>query len=110
MQVMNVAAKVEKQGFGTKMYSKFEEFMRREGYSIIVWYPADNNVAPKFWGSQGFKSRRILPMQERLRQGADGIIKEKDVATGEILPLWEKDITKKTLPRRAAANYSFKEA
>lgn len=66
---------------------------------MVVLYPADNESAPKFWGSLGFKERDSM-LPDRAKK--DGLIAEMDVHTRRVLPLWEKDINLRTIPRRAA--------
>merc|ERR1711953_1519961 len=98
---MNIATRTHRKGHGSRLYQHIEAIMKKNGFSVIVLYPADNTQAPLFWGKHGFKMREtnpILPDHEKHQ-----VIKEMDCATGEILPMWEKDLTKRTLPRRVNA-------
>ncbi|CAD7940068.1 unnamed protein product [Amoebophrya sp. A25] len=101
VQIMNMSAKTEGKGHGTIFYKILEPRWKQEGYKIVVLFPADNDGAPRYWGNLGFKERSngsILP--QRARQTT--LIAEIDVHTQRILPMWEKDLNLRTIPRRAA--------
>ncbi|CAD7960039.1 unnamed protein product [Amoebophrya sp. A120] len=110
IQIMNMSALVEGQGDGNRMYKVMENLWRREGFKIVTLYPADNDAAPKYWGNLGFKEYKghltMLPMRAKEGPHAD-LVAEMDVGTGQILPLWEKDLQKRTMARRGNVNRSL---
>ena len=78
----------------------------------MVLFPADNVAAPRFWGNLGYKERGdigLLPQRCRNNfSGENNVIAECDVQSGALLPMWEKDINLRTIPRRNAARPSLR--
>lgn len=97
-QIMNISAKTEGQGDGSYLFRLLEDFFKAQELNLVVLFPAANVKAPKFWRKLGFKERSdapLLPDRERPK-----VIAEFDVTTGIVLPMWEKDLSLRIIPRR----------
>eukprot|EP00929_Paragymnodinium_shiwhaense_P051280 TRINITY_DN25814_c0_g1_i1.p1 TRINITY_DN25814_c0_g1~~TRINITY_DN25814_c0_g1_i1.p1 ORF type:complete len:431 (-),score=78.70 TRINITY_DN25814_c0_g1_i1:136-1428(-) len=91
-QILNIAARRERCGFGVTLVGGVEELLKREFVDVLALYPASNGRAPKFWIKVGFSPNlQYLPPPEVIPNRFGGpLLTEIDPMDGQQLPRWEK--------------------